>query len=44
MSVPLICAGPGITANQIVRAPITTLDLAATFIGRQTAFFAPINS
>eukprot|EP01046_Picozoa_sp_COSAG06_P020880 COSAG06_NODE_1547_length_9132_cov_3.139046_2_plen_44_part_00 len=34
----------GIAANQIVRAAVTTLDLAATFIGRQTAFFAPINS
>ena len=32
MSVPLICAGPGIAAGFTVRTPVTTMDLAATFI------------
>ena len=31
MSVPLICAGP-LVAHGVVSVPVTTLDLAATFI------------
>lgn len=30
--VPLMCAGPGITAGAQVQAPVTTMDLAATFL------------
>ena len=32
MSVPLICSGPGINVNAVVSRPVTTMDLAATFI------------
>lgn len=31
-SVPLVCAGPGIAANQVVRAAVSTVDLAPTFL------------
>ena len=32
MSVPLICSGPDILKGKIVHTPVTTMDLAATFI------------
>eukprot|EP00662_Eupelagonemidae_sp_cell21_P042673 gene42673-25925_t len=32
MSVPLVCAGPGVAAGAVVRAPVTTMDMAATFV------------
>jgi arylsulfatase A-like enzyme len=32
MSVPLICAGPTVARNAVVSWPVSTMDLAATFI------------
>jgi arylsulfatase A-like enzyme len=31
-SVPLVCAGPGILPDRLITSPVSTVDLAATFI------------
>ena len=32
VGVPLICAGPGLATGRVVKAPVGTVDLAATFL------------
>lgn len=40
-SVPLMCAGPGVKAGQIITMPVGTLDLSATFMDFAAATPAP---
>ena len=52
VSVPLACSGPGIAKGKIVTRPVSTMDLAATFLdfgraekpeGNVQCFFASVD-